>query len=444
MEKWENPFELLGASPSDSRIKLTALMQNAVLLIGEEEAQKAYADLLNPEERLRAEIRWMGGNEDILSTLNGMVAALDAKKLRSMNNMHAADLVESLCSAFGMADAQSVTELINESRKSAGILMAQEMEVREALDGYQREVAQIAAEALGSPEHLGSVISKLAQRSWVKEKESLGQNGLVLALGAEYEIRVAAEMAQEREGLFAQAEKLCHEKAAVKKDMDKLCGHISRWNRLVLPLRRLSAARGLRHIPSAECYWQARKPLDRLFNQLHLADVSLHLANQLRTSFSDMEELQETIDSDCKIIGDFQKLQANQNKANNDALKKNGLSLLATVAVLVLFNLFTGAYVEKDEQPVRLSNVFNELDPGTQKAMEAHSRFITSSYLRQIKELNVQMKEIQKQLDVLARLNHANPTSEIAEQYKTLEESYKEAEEKLDNLKKLLLFYEVD
>ena len=430
MGNWKNPFDLLNASPADGRLKLAALAQDAALLVGEAEAQKAYSELLNPETRLKAEIRWAGGDDNSLSRLNRLVWTLDSQKISASRTSKTADVLQELCASFHAADAQTVAEIINEARESAKIIKATENEVQEALDAYAREVARGIAQMIHTAQELGLVIRQLAKRSRSAGQENLAYSLLLSHLAAEYEIGVAAEMTREREGITEQVELLKSDKPMrLDVQMTKLCKHIARWNTLALPLRSLNAARGLQHEPSNKCFWEAREPLDRLFNKQRIAKVSYQLVRQLRDCFSDVEELQETIQNDYKIVGDWYKMARKSTEQNNQSMKRSALGLVSILVVMVLFNLFTGGYVKEESPGYSSVNTFNREMEKYQREIETHQEALANIYRSQMPRLKKQIAECKEQMAETMERYKADPNPITMALYKKLEASCAELEE---------------
>lgn len=438
MGKQKNPFDILGATPRDNRRRLAYLAQDAALLQSEKEAQKAYEELLNPEMRLKAEIRWTGREENVLSLLNRAVQAFDVRKLKTLYVTQIADNIEKLCFAFCEADAQTVTAIINADRQSAGVLSTEENEVGRALDSYARALAQEIAQGM-RPAVLGGVIIQLAKRSLVRDKGALAHNQLLTEVAAAYEMSVAAAMMQEREEVAAQVEKVqsCSS-IRLEFEMDQLRKHMMRWNDMVLPLRKLNAARGMPHKASNACYWETRKTLQRVFNELRLMKISYQMVVQLRDCFSDVEELQTIIQEDYELVGNSYEIYR-QNQNNKDtSLKKNLIGLLVILIVMVLFNLFTGGYVkEKPQKPSLPKAVQKELEK-QQSAVKVHEYAMKALYRKQGLDLKAEMEECQKQMQEIMELHKVTPTAELMEQYQELKKTY-EALEKEYNQKQASL-----
>ena len=282
MKGYRNPFDVLGASPSDSRQKLASLAADAALLGDEAEAQKAHADLLNADARLAAELRWTIGDTE-LSAFNRLFCAFE----KDIRRMDAGQAVQRLCAALGMANAQTIADGINRARGEAGILPAAETAVQEALGAYMREAAKTIADALRSVEKLGNAILMCAGE-WAN-------NGLLLSLLETYELRAAEAMETERQKISTQVAKYrWGVKMDVRRDTDRLCKHLMRWNELDLPVRRANAARGLPHKLARDCCFEVMQVYP-LICALGVKQ-SFQLADTLKRCFGDVEECKESID----------------------------------------------------------------------------------------------------------------------------------------------------
>ena len=326
MKEWLNPFDILGATPRDDRRRLTMLAQDAALLVDEKEAQAAYTALINPETRLKAEVRWTEGHK------HGLYEAFTAlaKTLRKTDVQRAAGLIAELCEDCEGVHAEALMLKINENRTAADFRPAKTGEVQEALNDSIRGLAQLIAQNLRSDVQLGQMILML-----VEANPKLAFSPLLQMLAAEYEIRTAAKAEEEREKIAAQILKVnAGGRMNIAWEMDRLCRRVVRWNQLVLPLRKLRAARELPHEPSVSCFWAARTTLDMPLKLLN-AKLSWKLICTLRDCFSDIEKLKETIGKDCETIGELYEKQKRLAQKNHKEIKR----ILPFLLVLLVFYL---------------------------------------------------------------------------------------------------------
>ena len=312
MKEWQNPFDILGATPWDNRHRLASLAQDAALLVGETETQETYTALLNPEKRLMAEVQWTDGKK------HGLYEAFKAlgKTLRKDDVQQSAGMIAELCKVDEAVQAETLTLKINNARMEAGFRPVRIGEVQEALNASTRGMAQMIAQNLRSDARLGQMILTLTEQN-----EQLALSHLTQRLAAEYELRAAAKAEEEREKILARVQKLnAGGRMNVAWETGRLCQHIDRWNQLVLPIRKLRAACALPHEPSIGCFYEARAALEMLCKKLRSGKLSCQLTHTLRDCFSDIEELQETICKDCELVGELYEMQKHTIQKNRKEL----------------------------------------------------------------------------------------------------------------------------
>ena len=168
MSLFENPFYVLGASPSDSRRRLRALYDEKILLCPSEKVDAALQELTHPLKRLDAEIRWFPGctPEESLNLGNNLqkCSAAPTCSLKNVLNVNspiscfsyinqlltllpqfsAAMMDEVMLNAakqFDDISVQNTMEVINAARIEAGFNKVEDIAVLEAaLQSYKREI----------------------------------------------------------------------------------------------------------------------------------------------------------------------------------------------------------------------------------------------------------------------------------------------------------------
>lgn len=335
MKEYVNPFDILSASPRDSRQKLAALADTAALLQSPEAAQEARMALLRPQSRLEAEIRWCSPEKDemraALDALNGAVRKLPFEKA-SVQDLLA------LCRLYAAAGAESVCELINSDRQAAGFHEAALEDVRGALFGYARQIAQLLMEPFQNrtPKQLSEAFDQLCQKS-AKESALFGCHLLEELVNA-YLLRVADEEMRLRQRLeqFIRVTEETENNPWNKKEFKAICDDIHEWNRLIHPERVLYASRGMRHDASRHMVDRLDDAYIALRNRHHDLVSASALATALWKAFGDIPEWKKRLKTEKKKMDEWRAaMRATHGKVKNHKEEKP----LVTLAKLLVFLL---------------------------------------------------------------------------------------------------------
>ena len=201
MERYMNPFDMLDATPRDTRLQLASKAQTAALLKDAAQAEAARMALTRPDTRLEAEIRWIskdGGEErKPLDDLN-----------RAVEEMRGAKCVESqklqeLLGLFAAADLHTILSILNADRREAGFREADDEAVKKSRREYAREIALCLMDTAKTMQtkQLASVLSRVCGEC--RKQGTLIGNALLEETLDAYEVHIAPEASPIEDALMA-------------------------------------------------------------------------------------------------------------------------------------------------------------------------------------------------------------------------------------------------
>lgn len=243
-----NAFTILGAKPTDSAERLQELLEEKGLLWDDlNEVQDAYADLVNPQKRIRHEIRYF--RSSVFAPFDRMLTVSE-EDMPSLTN-----IVKTLVSvgAWFEEDDWELFDEINDARDVAQFKQIDDMDkMSEVVDEVKKDVVQSA----------NAYFDSLEQTTTVRifngiVKEDCYSSFFVDELMAHYEL-IIKETLEDKEKLvnstFDSIEKLCNQfnggnelSTLLCVRVDELSDALKAWDRIVQPLQVNMQDRGGQH-----------------------------------------------------------------------------------------------------------------------------------------------------------------------------------------------------
>lgn len=338
MQRYVNPFDVLGATPRDDRKKLASLADAAALFKGEKEAQEARTALLMPQSRLEAEIRWISPKKDetreALDALNRAAIEIPSALGQGEN----VQKLLKLCRLFSAADKETVLAILNADRQLSGFLLLTEEDVIPALKDYARQIARQVLEMFKgwNAAELTDVFLQLCHRA-AKETQLFGCSLLEELVGG-YELLVAPEKTACWERLMQFVQEAEGKKKRTWRDQQirNVCADIRLCSRLMGPSRVLQASRGLRHEDSNHLVDRLDDAFVLLVNHHSCLEHASALAEALYENFGDLPRWEERLASHKERMENWQDKVRERKEKERQKAKKDAVKLVAVLLIGLL------------------------------------------------------------------------------------------------------------
>lgn len=326
----ENPFGLLGISPRDGRHLIVEAAEAASLTMDGKTCSQARTDLLNPRNRLTAEIAWLPGLsprragqlvEVVAKTPRDIFGAMSIPPLAHANLMASAFLVdgttrttEDWCSDI-MTFADIVDDLsadqiladINEDRKVAGFVEVRSTGlIEEALVERRIEYRKLLRAALDTlpARTIASIVTSVAEESTLNG--TWHPTTLVDEMVSAYAIDTHTFLSKEAENvdlLVARATEAAPSGSEALRPIVEVLEKIVRnWLVVARPIQLISRAKGTTHDMSREIGFKVRNLGIDLYNQHAMLEHSQRLVRLLQGEFADVPEIAERANEDAKAL----------------------------------------------------------------------------------------------------------------------------------------------
>lgn len=304
MERQRNPFRILGATPRDNRNRLLELSEERALSDDADACRQARADLMNPGNRLIAELEWMPqpatlGNEQGLPEL--VRANLLAVRFESLGcdepPSSVAALICETAHTLSRVSASEVLRDINADRKVSGFpIILSEQEVQTALSA---RIASIGSSVNAALNRLptSDLIEAMTAAAGARTERAAGHvlpfiDDLV---DRHYEVGTRLFLEQEaaivKTLIEAVRQRASFGEAALPPYLAKLEEVVRSWQRVALPILISAKARGIDYKAAIDLAGSVRE-LGVHLNNEHFMYVSMQRLNTLLVAcFADLPHL---------------------------------------------------------------------------------------------------------------------------------------------------------
>ena len=327
----DNPFKILGVSPTDSRRVIARKAEEMELLADAQRCADARTILTNPQRRISAEVRWFpdcrleetheietyiseetaGSNEDDrswdrycpLTQLNIQFALLDAQSFG--NAAQAKYYVLGLSRLYESVDAESVRLLINESRLKAGFPeIANNHDIEETLNEIRSEIRRELSRRLQAlPEERYLHIVTLISESYSGNQRYVGHAILEDAI-SEYQLYINDTLQKKGDNIVKTARFIAKGagKIQISRAVSDLIDDLYSWDRLAQPLQLGALTKGSSHEESEEILRALRDLAITLHNEHGYSEESLALTKAIQDVFKELPEFMEQLSEDRQTL----------------------------------------------------------------------------------------------------------------------------------------------
>ncbi|KFN50665.1 hypothetical protein [Arenimonas composti] len=331
MDAFANPFHVLGASPRDRKSRLLELAEELSLHGDAEVAANARNVLINPRNRLAAEVAWFPGvaparvgaalqavrdtgRHGGVAGLPPLAAAnLELAQLAGRDRLDAGwlrDAILRVAEQVERIDPAAVLTAINEDRQVAGFpavadAAAVEAELAERVRHFQRVLTGLldrltSAEMVATYEQLIEMGSDGGRRAAPR---------LVGELLAGYELHAGEHLAAEATRILAMVEETkaaADAKFPVDSAVRGIAAAIVDWDRIAQPIQRCRQVAGLDHEESRRVAFAARGLAVHLFNQHDYLEDAKLLSATLEKHFAEVAAVSEVVADDVRALHDIE------------------------------------------------------------------------------------------------------------------------------------------
>ena len=331
MDLLENPFHILGATQQDDQQRIMELAEEKSLFSDPEEITAARGVLINPRNRISAEIAWLPevNPEQIESVLKqldsphqsllniiGLSPIASANVFTSafsrLSNITSTNLVEwilAIAHAYERINAAEVLRTLNEERNISGFPQITDLSVITAeIQNRRQDYSQTLSSVINNL----SVTERARLLTLILETV-IGNNNnqcpiLIDDLIRSYEVEVGDDLEKKQKIIEAQDDKLRvivdakSPETTLQPIVNQLIKTLKDWDTIAQPIQLSKMSRGERHDASFEVAWKIQKLAVDLFNDYLKYNIALQLLNILLEVFAEVPEIVERITNDKKDL----------------------------------------------------------------------------------------------------------------------------------------------
>ena len=343
------PFAVLGVSVRDTRSRIIEAAEEQSLRSDPDICNQSKTDLINPRNRLAAEIAWLPGLSPsrasalckitrdepqkvleqsgipTLANANLLAAAIELIDLRN-DSEETAIAIDSLATLVDNIDVEEVLREVNEDRLVAGFPAVRSLDlIEDAIKDRKRSYKKIVRAALDrmSP---GAIIETMTLVvSGATGDGSYHGPELVDELVDSYEVEVNGLLEREAANVGKLKKAILDAapagEAAVRPLVERMIGVLTNWDSIAQPIQLNAKARGVDHEPSSELAYLARGVAIELFNKHKMLDSSMKISAALKELFAELPEVHERVVEDSRVL-DGHKTDADQERVLAAVLKR--------------------------------------------------------------------------------------------------------------------------
>lgn len=327
----DNPFKILGVSPTDSRREIARQAEEKALLFDAQKCTDARTTLTNPQRRISAEIHWFldcnaeelkeidsyisstlsrNDADDFswdefcaLTQLNIQLACLEAQNFN--NASMAKYYILGVSRLFEAVDAEDVLELINKNRRQAGFPeVSKGLDIESALGEMRSEIRQMLSQRLQSlPETLYTQIVTLLSESYSGNQRYKGHAVLEDTI-SEYQLFINDTLHKQGQAIIKTARfiSMGAKKINVSQAVSDLIDSLYAWDKLAQPLQLGALTKGSSHEESEEMLEALRDLALKLHNEYGMSTESLAITKATQEVFKELPEYIDLLSEDNKTL----------------------------------------------------------------------------------------------------------------------------------------------
>lgn len=328
-----NPFAVLGVTVRDDRRTIVEQAEQQSLFHDADECQRARSMLINPKNRVTAEMAWLPGvsPEHVNRLLENLLAnTMSVRKERNIpslahcNLMAAAfDAISSDCSAEYLAefilefatqvdecDLEQIAEQIKDDRVWSGFSSIINSDLIES-EFFERKriynnVIKDALNRLPSDILLDSLAISVR---YATAEGNVAAPELINDLLNSYDIEIQSVLEKEDANIQQILSTIREQIPVGEESLFPLINSLERlvknWNKLTQPIQLNAKARGLEHEKSSELAWSLRNLSLELYNEHDMLHAATRMTAISRQAFFELPEFLEKIIEDETALSQF-------------------------------------------------------------------------------------------------------------------------------------------
>ena len=335
MDILENPFFILGATPRDHRRRIMELAEERSLLTEEENGTEASSALINPRNRLAAEVGWLPGigprrateelaqiqgnakaiikqtNIPALARANLLAAGL-IRAVESLSTDELAGWVTEIAKTYEEIESTSITRLINEDRAVAGfpaIMNSDDIETElQKRRQYYRTAIKNALNRIPTID-LVKVVTDVVD-TMTDGGESHAPI-LIDDMVDSFEVEAQGFLEQETKNI----EKLVQQiRSAASQEINetvlsrlvtKLERVVRNWDLVAQPIQVSARSRGVDHALSHQVASELRELAVELFNEYNKLEFTQRLTTLIQEVFAEVYQVAEQTLEDSAALDEI-------------------------------------------------------------------------------------------------------------------------------------------
>lgn len=322
-----NPFYLLEVSPRDKRTVIISKAEEKAFFLEDGGCEAAQSALLNPYNRLLAELDWFldidkksSSDVDRCITQNKEISTEGLSPISKINAllfnfsiMQDVELLDigymiiDIDEQFGLVQSESIADIINMCRANAGVRPATHAEVEEALRAKRESIRQFFSEKLEkiSNEECTYLMTLIADK-YVSDSNFVDGTVIFDVLDL-YEIRMQSAVDELAQIIFDRVDRIkeLSNNEAIKENVLTLIMRIEKWHEIVQPLQARSMVQGISHRDSEAMGRSIRGLSLYLHNEKGLSEVALELVKTAQNFFFNINDVFELLEEDIDTLTDI-------------------------------------------------------------------------------------------------------------------------------------------
>ena len=344
-----SPFSILRVTPRDGKEQILEAADNASLSEEVEVVNNARSVLINPKNRLSAEVSWLPGlsprrSAELLQLVRDgpeeLINIDSIPKLAKVNLLSDAfiqgaysdqidffsNALEVLTEHINSLDMSEIMRDINEDRVVSKFpMITDEGFISDSVELRIQSISRGIRQSLDDlpTDQLVSVMTVYAE-GWTSYGTSVNSHFAELLIDG-YEIQAQTFLNAESEAI----KNLCkfgRSKATLGgRELEKVVADLDvavrNWDRVAQPCQLLSEARGLNHDASRDLGFALRSFMIDLHNEFGQTEQSKQLGTLLADVFSEIPELAERIDQDIEALNEIEESSKRSDKERRERLE---------------------------------------------------------------------------------------------------------------------------
>ncbi|HHH9822468.1 MULTISPECIES: hypothetical protein [Enterobacteriaceae] len=341
-----NPFTVLGVTVRDDRRTIVEQAEHQSLLHDADECQSARSMLINPKNRVAAEMAWLPGvspdrvnrlletllantmsvrrerNIPSLAHCNLMAAAFDAVS-DEYESDYLAEFILEFATQVDECNLEQIAEQINEDRVWSGFTSIISGDLIEAEFYERKRVYNSAVKDALNRLPSETLLETLAITvRYATAEGHVAAPALINELLDAYDIEIQSVLEKEYSSIQQVISTVREQIPQGEESLLPLLNALERltknWDKFTRPIQLGSKARGIDHDKSVQLAWSLRNLSLELFNQHDMLDAATRLTQIEHEVFSELPQFIEKVKEDEAALTGFHLERIEEQKKNDE------------------------------------------------------------------------------------------------------------------------------